>query len=298
MKDASRILNDMKADLHIHTRYSFDGDTSVDDIFAMAKKQSVDCIALTDHNDIRANIEAQRYDPSTWIPGIEVDCYFERSVYHIVGLGIDFQAPIYRTIASNYLNELERIMDIRVHVFNRLFGLNMRIEQIQKANPGKLITNVEITRFMFENYPQHPRLQTYLNSAVPSSPLADFYWDFCAIGKPGYVRMILPDAKDVIHYIHQTKGIAILAHPLISVKSLSDVKRLNGLDGIEAYCSYHMPDQCDLVTRFAKENGLLISAGSDYHGKNKPSIALGDTHDPGASDEWLEKIRDAIASRK
>jgi hypothetical protein len=174
----------------------------------------------------------------------------------------------------------------------------MRIEQIQKANPGKLITNVEITRFMFENYPQHPRLQTYLNSAVPSSPLADFYWDFCAIGKPGYVRMILPDAKDVIHYIHQTKGIAILAHPLISVKSLSDVKRLNGLDGIEAYCSYHMPDQCDLVTRFAKENGLLISAGSDYHGKNKPSIALGDTHDPGASDEWLEKIRDAIASRK
>lgn len=288
----------MKADLHIHTKYSFDGDTSVDEIFAMAKRQRIDCIALTDHNDIRANNEARRYDSLTWIPGIEVDCYFQRSIYHIVGLGIDFQAPIYRTIASNYLNELERIMDIRIHVFNRIFGMNMRIEQIQEAYPGKLITNVEITRFMFDHYPQQPQLQPYLKSSVLSNPLADFYWDYCAIGKPGYVKMILPDAKDVIHYIHQTHGIAILAHPLISVKSLADVKQLQGLDGIEAYCSYHVPEQCDYVERFAKDNGLLISAGSDYHGRNKPAIALGDTHDPGESDEWLRKIRDAIASRK
>ncbi len=288
----------MKADLHIHTRYSFDGDTSVDEIFAMAKRQGIDCIALTDHNDVRANSEARRYDSSTWIPGVEVDCYFQRNIYHIIGLGIDFQAPIYRTIASNYLNELERIMDIRIHVFNRIFGMNMRIEQIQKAYPGKLITNVEITRFMFDHYPQQPQLQPYLKSSVLSNPLADFYWDYCAIGKPGYVKMILPDAKDVIHYIHQTQGIAILAHPLISVTSLADVKQLQGLDGIEAYCSYHAPQQSDFVEQFANENGLLVSAGSDYHGKNKPAITLGDTHDPGESDEWLRKIRDAIASRK
>ena len=288
----------MRADLHIHTKYSFDGDTSIDEIFSMAKKQQVDCIALTDHNDVRANFDALKYDRSLWIPGIEIDCYFENSIYHIVGLGIDFNDTIYRTISNNYLNELERIMNIRIHVFNRLFGLNMHIHQVQKANPGTLITNVEITRFMFENFPQHPQFQKYLHLQRDTNPVADFYWDFCAINKPGYVKMVLPNVQDVINYIHQTHGIAILAHPLISVKSLADVKKLTSLDGIEAYCSYHSEQQCLQVKEFAKDERLLISAGSDYHGKNKPAIVLGDTHDNDESDEWFFRIKDAIAHRK
>lgn len=288
----------MKADLHIHTKYSFDGEASVDEIFAMAKSQGIDCIALTDHNEVRANIEAQRYDSLKWIAGIEVDCYFKSGIVHIVGLGIDFQAPIYRTIASNYINELQRIMDIRVHVFNRIFGLKMTLDQIQKVNPKSLITNVEMTRFMFEKFPDHPQFRPYLNEKGTTNPLADFYWDYCAIGKPAYVKMILPDASDVTHYIHQTKGIAILAHPLISVSSLADVQQLHGLDGIEAYCSYHDPQQCENVRQFAKDQGLLISAGSDFHGKNKPAIQLGDTHDPAQSDVWLARILEAIASKR
>ena len=288
----------MKADLHIHTKYSFDGDTSIDDIFLMAKKQKVDCIALTDHNDVRANIDAGAYDRSLWIPGIEIDCYYKSSIYHIVGLGIDYNSVIYRTIASNYLNELERIMNIRIHVFNRLFDLKMHINQIRNKYPGKLITNVEITHFMFDQYPQHPQFQKYLRSRPEANPIADFYWDFCAIGKPGYVKMVLPDVRDVIHYIHQTKGIAILAHPMISVKSLEDVAELKSLDGIEAYCSYHDQQQCLRVERFAKDQKLLISAGSDYHGKNKPSIVLGDTHEKGSSEEWFIQIKEAIARKK
>lgn len=288
----------MRADLHIHTKYSFDGETSVDDIFLMAHTNQIDCIALTDHNDVRANFDALKYDRSRWIPGIEIDGYYKHSIYHIVGLGIDFTASIFRTIASNYLNELERIMSIRIHVFNRLFNLNMHIDQIQKAYPGKLITNVEITRFMFEHYPQHPQFHKYLNSRVNSNPLADFYWDFCAIGKPGYVKMVLPEVRDVIHYIHQNHGIAILAHPLISVKTLSDVKDLKSLDGIEAYCSYHSKLDCLQVKEFALNEGLLISAGSDYHGKNKPAIKLGDTHENRESDEWFLKIKEAIAHRQ
>lgn len=288
----------MKADLHIHTKYSFDGETSVDEIFSMAKNRQIDCIALTDHNDVRANFDALKYDRSLWIPGIEIDCYFKSSIYHIVGLGIDYNADIFRTIASNYLNELERIMGIRIHVFNRIFDLKMRIDQIQKENPGKLITNVEITRFMFEHFPLHPQFQRYLKSEAKSNPLADFYWDFCAIGKPGYVKMILPDARDVLHYIHQYHGIAILAHPLISIKSLSDVKDLKTLDGIEAYCSYHSDEDCVRIKDFALNENLLISAGSDYHGKNKPAIKIGDTHENADSDAWILKIKEAIAHRR
>jgi predicted metal-dependent phosphoesterase TrpH len=288
----------MKADLHIHTKYSFDGDTSVDDIFAMAKRKQIDFIAMTDHNDIRANFDAMRYDRSLWIPGIEIDCYYKRSIYHIVGLGIDYQADIFRTIASNYLNELERIMNIRVHVFSRLFNVNFRLDQVQKANPGKLITNVQITQYLFDHYPNHPQFQRYLKSESKENPISDFYWDFCAMGKPGYVKMILPDVRDAIHYIHQNKGIAVLAHPMISVKTLKDVKELKSLDGIEVYTSYHSDQQCETVRDFARNEGLLICAGSDYHGKNKPAITLGDTHEKGDSDDWFKALMDAVALRK
>lgn len=288
----------MKADLHIHTKYSFDGETSIDDIFTMARNNNIDCIALTDHNDVRANFDALKYDRSCWIPGIEIDCYFNSSIYHIVGLGIDFNSAIFRTIASNYMNELERIASIRINVFNRLFSLNMRMDEIKNEYPGRLITNVEITRFMFNHYPTHPLFQRYLSSQVKSNPLADFYWDYCAVGKPGYVKMVLPDVRDVLHYIHQHHGIAILAHPLISVKSLTDIAQLKSLDGIEAYCSYHSEDDCMRVKAFAKNEGLLISAGSDYHGINKPAISIGDTHENGDSDEWFLQIKEAIARNR
>ena len=48
-----------------------------------------------------------------------------------------------------------------------------------------------------------------------------------------------------------------------------------GLDGIEAiYSTYKMGDELS-IRRIASERNLLISGGSDYHGKNKPHIQLG-----------------------
>ena len=47
------------------------------------------------------------------------------------------------------------------------------------------------------------------------------------------------------------------------------------LDGIEAiYSTYKMGDELS-IRRIASERNLLISGGSDYHGKNKPHIQLG-----------------------
>lgn len=48
-----------------------------------------------------------------------------------------------------------------------------------------------------------------------------------------------------------------------------------GLDGLEAIYSTYATGEEQQMKRLARENGLLISGGSDFHGSNKPDIALG-----------------------
>lgn len=47
-----------------------------------------------------------------------------------------------------------------------------------------------------------------------------------------------------------------------------------GLMGLECWYSKYFPDRCEPLVGIAKEHGLLISGGSDYHGTNK-TIPLG-----------------------
>jgi len=52
-------------------------------------------------------------------------------------------------------------------------------------------------------------------------------------------------------------------------------QRPAGLDGLEAIYSTYTTGEEQQMKRLARENGLLISGGSDFHGSNKPDIALG-----------------------
>jgi hypothetical protein len=48
-----------------------------------------------------------------------------------------------------------------------------------------------------------------------------------------------------------------------------------GLDGIEVFYSQHTPEKVQQYKAFASKYELLATAGSDFHGANKPEIQLG-----------------------
>jgi predicted metal-dependent phosphoesterase TrpH len=48
-----------------------------------------------------------------------------------------------------------------------------------------------------------------------------------------------------------------------------------GLDGIEAYYPEHTQVRTGHVLNLAKEFGLLVSGGTDFHGRNMPNISIG-----------------------
>ncbi len=52
----------MKYDLHIHSKYSYDGVLDPKEIVRIAKERGLDGIAITDHNTIRGGQEAKKYE--------------------------------------------------------------------------------------------------------------------------------------------------------------------------------------------------------------------------------------------
>jgi len=65
----------MKADLHIHTNFSYDGLPSPQEVVEMALLKKIDCIAITDHGEVKGAIEAEKFSQGKnilVIPGIEI----------------------------------------------------------------------------------------------------------------------------------------------------------------------------------------------------------------------------------
>ena len=72
-----------------------------------------------------------------------------------------------------------------------------------------------------------------------------------------------------------------------------------GIDGIEAYSNYHEPIHNEYYAEFAKKHGLLITCGSDFHGKHKPSIEMGEYgYDGNESDIILEKFLNQLKEKQ
>jgi len=65
----------MKCDFHVHTQFSFDSLAKIEKILKKAKEKGIDCIAITDHNEIegaKKALEISKDFGILVIPGIEV----------------------------------------------------------------------------------------------------------------------------------------------------------------------------------------------------------------------------------
>ncbi len=91
-----------------------------------------------------------------------------------------------------------------------------------------------------------------------------------------------PTLVEAVQRVHAAGGLASLAHPVrlprrdrASLEALLASLCAVGLQGIEVYHSEHSPADIELYLSLARQFGLIVTGGSDFHGDNKPSIALG-----------------------
>lgn len=79
----------LKIDLHVHTNYSNDAKTTLDEVVQYAQKQGLDGVAITDHDTVLGARKLTRQKQLMIIPGIEVSS----RQGHVLGLNIDEPIP-------------------------------------------------------------------------------------------------------------------------------------------------------------------------------------------------------------
>ena len=261
-------------DLHVHSTES-DGTLTPTEIVSAAKAAGLSVFALTDHDTAAGVSKAAPAAAACGIeliPGIELSTEYELPTragggkeVHIVGLYIDPEHPL----LIEKTNEFRRCRDARnekiVAALQRE-GFSITTEALLADNPDSVITRANIARFLYDSH--------QIRSV--SEAFEKYIGDGCKC----YVGRFKVSPMEAVELIHAAGGIAVLAHPLLyhmnqtTLQHLIDELKEVHLDGIEAiYSTYTGEEQ--YVKRLAKENGLLISGGSDFHGTNKPTIQIG-----------------------
>lgn len=287
----------MKVDLHTHSNYSFDSTQSVEEIIELAIKNNIDVLAICDHNEYLGSLKGLQSKDIEVISGIEIDCFFEDDIIHLLGYGLSFNDKRIEKLKDHYKNELNRISYDRLKKIEERYGCKLYIEKIKSYSNFDGFSNVEIERVLLEDV-KHPELEIYQIGVKSNNPIANYYWDNLAIGKWGYVKLDLPNYIDVIDLIHENHGVVVLAHPKVNLGHDKDkINKLidTGIDGIEVYTSYHNNEDNEFYNEIVKEFDLIKTCGSDFHGITKPNIKIGQTGYYEDGNEIISKLKERIS---
>lgn len=277
----------MSADLHCHTKLS-DGSLGIDDLIILAKKQGINTISITDHNcqagNIRGELIGKRHDVKV-IPGVELSSTEAESGEEVDILCYLADSPA-RLEGLCRRNMLACKKASQFMILGASKKFNITPELIVKCATGS--TNIYICHIM--------------RALVESGFTTDFYGDVYKSlfekdsAESVYYQAKYADTKEVIDSIHESGGIAILAHPgKYSDEFVEKIFSL-GVDGIEAWCPANTPEQSEKYAKLAKQKKLLALGGSNFHGMyNKDSISIGNYSTP---DKQLDELMSYKAKQK
>ena len=278
-----------RIDLHLHTTHS-DGSQTPTEVVRLAHEAGVSALAITDHDittGLPEAIAAGQELGIEIIPGIEISSRHGESELHVLGYFIKWE--------DAQLNE--RLMTLRESRHRR----NPKIIELLQA-AGIDITYDEVRAVAGSDSVGRPHIARVLMDKKVVTTAKEAFDRFLAEGKAAYVPRDLPAPVDAIRWIKDAGGLAVLAHPTwvkTTEGTLTDLARQlkeQGLDGVEVHYSTHTPRQTRTYLSLAKQLGLLVTGGSDFHGMTKPDIEVGigkgSLHVP---DHLLPKLKDAVA---
>lgn len=262
-------------DMHTHTNYS-DGDLSPQELIRLAIDKGIGTIAITDHDTIEGIKNVNRSEKIILdsgieiINGIELSAKVNRGRMHILGYGIDLN--------NKTLNK--KMVDLKDNSINSVLSI---MEQI-KRDYGIRFSYEDIKELVNSNHnlgrPDLAKLCVKYGYATTLSDAFDKYL-IDAHNKTRQSNKGL-QYQECLELIANSGGIPVLAHPkslelsekefLILLKEMVSC----GLKGIEVYHSSHSKEEMNYYLEIANKYDLLISGGSDFHGKTvKPDIELG-----------------------
>jgi len=257
-----------RIDLHTHTTAS-DGSLSPTELVQLAKTQGLSTLAITDHDTVAgldAGItEGERLGVAI-IPGIEISCLYEETELHILGYFIDKEDARLTEALSKY-QESREYRNPKIIERLRQLGCDLTYEEVKAFAGTGTVGRPHIAQILLK--------KGYVKN------VAEAFDRYLGDSGPAYISRALPDPQEAIGLIRAIGGIPVLAHPVYISRGKQPFEevcaRLKewGLLGLESFYSSHSQSQVDRYRSIARNQGLLATGGSDFHGDSKPNIAVG-----------------------
>ncbi len=268
----------MKADFHIHTYYS-DGIFSPEKLVDLAIEHGLECISLTDHDNVLSYDVAKKYieekgEKLELIRGVEINTLYKSMEVHILGYFMDindkdFQGML-KTQQQARIKQTKEILAL----LKKKEGIKINFEDVKNmvAEGGSI---------------GRPHIAKAITNAGGTSNVIEAYNKYIHINSPVYVERKTMSPFDVVEIIYDAGGIPVIAHPYdVPVADELIPQLVNcGLRGIEAYHRKHSAPYIEHFSTLAEEYGLIVTGGSDFHAPNimNGQIILGKNFVP----EWI-----------
>lgn len=246
----------MKADLHCHSYFS-DGELSVEEVVALGKKAGAQLMSLTDHDTMfgtdRARAAAKK-EGIAFVSGVEISTHDKCDV-HILGYNVDKDNPLFVKFEQEMaVSKQERVQSM----IDKLaaFGMSISLDDVRQFAQKSLSRAHVAKALVAKGY--EPDVQSCFNKWLRE-------------GAPCYAANEYMLPQQGVELINKCSGVAVLAHPVRLKLTQSDVSALVrsladcGLKGIEASYKFSGEEAVRLYSRLAKETGLIVTNGGDFH---------------------------------
>jgi 3',5'-nucleoside bisphosphate phosphatase len=245
-------------------------------------------LAITDHDTtagVPAALAAARRWGITVVPGVEISTLSGREEIHLLGYFVDLDnSDLQALLVCTRDRRRERAQQMLARLAE--LGLPLEWDQVL-AYTGR---EHSVGR-------AHVAMALLEAGHVSSFNEAFSLW----IGRdcPAYVERYKLSPEEAIQLVRQSGGIPVLAHPYIytrngeckvsmNLKRWLPRLRAAGLMGIEAYYPHYPHRVSRHLLAWAVDQDLLITGGSDFHGKAVDN-GLGGVAVPWAVWEGLER---------
>ncbi len=256
-------------DLHDHSTAS-DGTLTPTQLVDLAVEKGLSAIALTDHNNIEGLSEFYKRCKEKGIApagGCEFTTEYEGTELHLIGMFIDEDKfPVVR----KYLEAL---------VIAKAESTKITIENLQKA--GYPVSYEEFKRINGEGVKNRVHIANLLIAKGVVKEKQEAFDTLLSAKGPYYIPPKKLDFLKTIDFIHSIGAVAIWAHPLFHVnKERCDqiLAVAKNLDATEVYYTTYSDEDTEYMKQMVEKYHLIASGGSDFHGDNKPDVAIGVGH--------------------
>jgi len=252
----------MKADMHIHTTFS-DGELTPQEVSQKAAAAGLDAFAITDHDECRGSGAIEHLAGVKAIAGIELAAQLNGEV-HVLGLNIDCSNE---ALIAHVEKAASSRLDRAYEIIDRLSrdGITVSMDEVKEACGGDVIGR--------------PHIAAALVKKGYAASVADAFDRYLSKHAPYYVPQKKITVARAAELILAAGGKPVLAHPgLLSGRQLNSLmpqlKEL-GFWGVEAYHPAHTDGQCIEYESAARQMGLFVTVGSDFHGSSTPRVGIG-----------------------